>query len=73
MSEAILNETLLSYVHRRNQINTQITQYQNSKTLASSSTADLADWRQAKYSALRSEAKHLFSISYQNTTYSFTD
>ena len=67
MSEAILNETLLSYVHRRNQINTMITQYNNSKTLASSQTADLADWKNAKMSALRVECKNIFSTTYKDS------
>ena len=73
MSEAILNETLLSYVHRRNQINTMITQYQNSKTLATSSTKDLAEWKTAKYTALRSECKNIFSVSYKDTTFGYSD
>ncbi len=73
MSEAILNETLLSYVHRRNQINTKITQLQNSKTLATAETADLADWKSAKYKEIRTSSKHIWSVSYKdnpNITYS---
>ncbi|MCD8377723.1 MAG: hypothetical protein LUB59_02920 [Candidatus Gastranaerophilales bacterium] len=73
MSEAILNETLLSYVQRRNQINMQITQYQNSKTLASAETSDLAEWKTAKYSALRTQCKNIFSVSYKDSTYSYVD
>lgn len=73
MSEAILNETLLSYVQRRNQINMQITQYQNSKTLAAAETSDLADWKTSKYSALRTECKNIFSMSYKDSTYSYVD
>ena len=73
MSEAILNETLLSYVQRRNQINMQITQYQNSKTLASAETSDLASWKTAKYSALRTECKNIFSTTYKDSTYSYVD
>lgn len=69
MAEATLNETLLSYIYRRNQINTQITQMQNSKTLASAETADLADWKTAKYQALRTECKNIFSLHYQNSSY----
>lgn len=69
MAEAVLNETLLSYVHRRNQINTMITQYQNSKTLASYETSDLADWKTAKYQALRAECKNIFSNTYQGSSY----
>ena len=68
MSEAILNETLLSYVQRRNQINMQITQYQNSKTLAAAETSDLAEWKTSKYSALRTECKNIFSMSYKDST-----
>lgn len=66
MAEAVLNETLLSYVHRRNQINTQIVQYQNRKTLAASGTADLSDWKTAKYQNLRAEFKNIWSISYKD-------
>ena len=73
MSEAILNETLLSYVQRRNQINMQITQYQNSKTLAAAETSDLAEWKTSKYSALRTECKNIFSMSYKDSTYSYVD
>lgn len=73
MAEAILNETLLSYVHRRNQINTMITQYQNSRTLAAAETADLADWKTAKYQALRAECKNIFSVSYKDSTFKYVD
>ena len=73
MSEAILNETLLSYVQRRNQINMQITHYQNSKTLAAAETSDLAEWKTSKYSALRTECKNIFSMSYKDSTYSYVD
>lgn len=73
MAEAILNETLLSYVHRRNMINTQITQMQNSKTTAAAETSDLAEWKTAKYQALRAECKNIFSSTYINSTYSYHD
>lgn len=73
MAEAILNETLLSYVHRRNQINTMITQYQNSRTLAVSEAADLAAWKTAKYQNLRAECKNIFSVSYKDSTFSYVD
>lgn len=73
MSEAILNETLLSYVQRRNSINVQVTKYQNQKTLATSETTDLAEWRTAKYTALRTQCKNIFSVSYKNSTYSYSD
>ncbi|MBO6271415.1 hypothetical protein J6O48_01395 [bacterium] len=73
MAEAILNETLLSYVHRRNQINTMITQYQNSKTLATSETADLSEWKNAKYSNLRAQCKNIFSVSYKDSTFKYVD
>ena len=73
MAEATLNETLLSYVSRRNQINLQITQFQNSKTTVSAETADLADWKNAKYSALRTQCKNIFSLSYKDSTYTYVD
>ena len=69
MATASLNETLLSYIYRRNQINTQITQHQNSKTLAAAESADLADWKNAKYQALRTQCKNLFSTTYVNSSY----
>jgi len=73
MAEATLNETLLSYVHRKNMINTQIVQYQNSKTIASYETSDLAEWKTAKYSALRSECKNIFSTKYIDSSYTYID
>ena len=73
MAEAILNETLLSYVHRRNQINVQVTQLQNSKSIAAAETADLAHWKTSKYQALRAECKNIFSTSYVGSTFSYTD
>ena len=50
-----------------------ITQYNNSKLLASSQTADLAEWKTAKYSALRAECKNIFSTTYKDSTFSFAD
>lgn len=73
MAEATLNETLLSYVARRNQINLQVTQFQNTKTTVSAETADLAEWKNNRYSALRTECKNIFSTKYQDSTYSYVD
>ena len=73
MAEAVLNETLLSYIFRRNQINTQIVQYQNRKTLSSSETADLAEWKTARYRSARAMGKDLYAQKYENSTYSYTD
>ena len=73
MAEATLNETLLSYVARRNQINLQVAQFQNSKTTVSAETADLADWKNAKYSSLRTQCKNIFSLSYKDSTYTYVD
>lgn len=73
MAEATLNETLLSYVLRRNQINLQILQFQNTKTTVSAETADLAEWKNAKYSSLRTECKNIFSLSYKDSTYKYVD
>ncbi len=74
MAEAVLNETLLSYVHRRNMITTQITQMQNSKTLASAQTRDLADWRTNRYKAVRNECKNIFTTTYvNNPQYTYHD
>lgn len=73
MAEATLNETLLSYVARRNQINLQVTQFQNTKTTVSAETADLAEWKNNRYSALRTECKNIFSTKYQDSTYTYVD
>lgn len=69
MAESSINETLLSYVYRKNQINVQLIQFQNSKNLALGETADLADWKTAKYQSLRSEYKKIFSLNYGDTSY----
>ncbi|MCR5265664.1 MAG: hypothetical protein K6E29_03615 [Cyanobacteria bacterium RUI128] len=42
---------------------------QNTKTLASAETADLADWKTAKYQALRIECKNIFSTTYKDSSY----
>ena len=73
MAEAVLNETLLSYIFRRNQINTQIVQYQNRKTLASSETADMAEWKTARYRSARAMGKEIYANKYENTTNSYAD
>ncbi len=73
MAEATLNETLLSYVARRNQINLQVTQFQNTKTLVSAETADLAEWKNNRYAQLRTECKNIFSMKYQDSTYTYVD
>lgn len=73
MAEATLNETLLSYIHRKNQINTQIIQYQNSKTLATQETTDIAEWKTSKYQALRTECKNIFSTQYKDSSYTYVD
>ncbi|GEM_PF-1594444 len=73
MAEATLNETLLSYVHRKNLISTQLVQYQNSKTLAGYETSDLAAWKNSKYSALRAECKNIFTTKYMDDSYTYVD
>jgi len=73
MAEATLNETLLSYIHRKNQINTQIIQYQNSKTLATQETSDIAEWKTSKYKNLRAECKNIFSTQYKDSSYTYVD
>lgn len=73
MAEATLNETLLSYVARRNQINLQVAQFQTTKTVVSTETADLAEWKNSRYSALRTECKNIFSMSYKDSTYKYVD
>lgn len=74
MAVALLNETLLSYVHRRNQISVETVRLQNQKSLATSETSDLADWKAAQYSALRAECKNIFATTYEhNDKYSYSD
>ena len=74
MAEAALNETLLSYVHRRSQINTKITQLQNRKAVATAETADLADWKMSKYKDIRTDSKHIWSVSYKdNPNFTYSD
>ena len=72
MAEATLNETLLSYIYRRNQINTQIVQYQNRKLLASGETSDLAEWKTARYRNIRNDCKTIFANKYEHSTYSYS-
>lgn len=74
MAVALLNEALLSYVHRKNQINVETVRLQNSKTLATSETSDLAEWKAAQYSTLRVQCKNIFETSYANNDrYSYSD
>lgn len=73
MAEATINETLLSYIYRRNQINMQITQYQNRKTLATTETADLAEWKTARYRSARTEYKKIWQTSHGGADGDYTD
>ena len=74
MAEATLNETLLSYVYRRNMIDMQIAQLNQNKLLAVTESSDLSDWKIAKYKALRSECQNIFSASYMDSSYkSYTE
>lgn len=73
MAEATLNETLLSYVYRKNQINTQIVQYNNRKLLATSEMSELADWKTARYRNIRSDSKQIYKNKYENSTYTYID
>ncbi len=60
MAIANLNETLLSYKLRRNELNLEITQLQNQKTLATYSQADAQSLKNAQDRANRSYFKGLF-------------
>ena len=60
MAIANSNETLLSYKLRRNELNLEITQLQNQKTLATYSQADAQSLKNAQDRANRSYFKGLF-------------
>ncbi len=74
MAVASLNEIIQSYIMRRNSINLDLTNYSTQKTLATAQTADLAGWKNARYNAIRSEYKNIFSTSYKdNESYTYVD
>ncbi len=60
MAIANLHETLLSYKLRRNEINLEITQLQNQKTLATYSQADAQSLKNAETHSVRDYFKNLF-------------
>ena len=63
MAIANIHETLLSYKLRRNQLNLEITEYQNQKTLATYSQADLQSLHSADKRAQRDYFKNLYEES----------
>jgi len=74
MAIASLNEIIQSYIQRRNAINLDLTAYSNQKTLSTARTADLASWKAARYNALKTEYKGIWSTSYKdNANYNYTD
>ena len=74
MAVASLNEIIQSYIMRRNSINLDLTNYSTQKTLATAQTADLAGWKNARYNAIRSEYKNIFSTSYKDKDeYTYVD
>ncbi len=60
MAIANLHETLLSYKLRRNQLNLEITQYQNQKTLATYSQADAQSLKSSESHSIRDYFKSLY-------------
>ena len=60
MAIANLNETLLSYKLRRNQLNLEITEYQTQKSLATYSQADAQSLKNAESHSVRDYFKSLF-------------
>lgn len=74
MATASLNELIQSYIMRRNSINLDLTNYSSQKTLATAQTSDLAGWKNARYNAVRTEYKNIFSVSYKdNDKYTYVD
>ena len=63
MAIANLNETLMSYKLRRNQLNLEITELQNRKSLATYSQADVQSLKNAESRATR----NLYKQQYENS------
>lgn len=60
MAIANLHETILSYKLRRNQLNLDITEYSNQKSLATYSQSDVQSLKQAETRSIRSYFKGLY-------------
>ena len=60
MAIANLHETILSYKLRRNQLNLEITEYQNQKSLATYSQADVQSLKNAETRSVKSYFKGLY-------------
>ena len=60
MAIANLHETILSYKLRRNQLNLEITEYQNQKTLATYSQADIQSLKSSEKHAVRAYFKGIY-------------
>ena len=74
MAVSSLIEIIQSYIMRRNSINLDLTRYSNQKTLSTAQTADLASWKNARYTALRAEYKNIFTATYKdNESYTYVD
>ncbi len=74
MAVASLSEIIQSYIMRRNSINLDLTRYSNQKTLSTAQTADLAAWKNSRYTALRAEYKNIFTATYKdNESYTYVD
>ena len=73
MAISSLNELIQSYIMRRNKINLDLTNYSSQKTLATSETSELANWKNDRYNVLRTQYKKVFSESYKDSSYSYVD
>lgn len=74
MAVASLSEIIQSYIMRRNSINLDLTRYSNQKTLSTAQTADLAAWKNSRYTALRAEYKNIFTNQYKDVEpYTYVD
>ena len=74
MAVASLSEIIQSYIMRRNSNNLDLTRYSNQKTLSTAQTADLAAWKNSRYTALRAEYKNIFTNQYKDVEpYTYVD
>ena len=61
MAVANLSQIIQSYIMQRNRINLELTNYSTQKTLSTAQTSDLAAWKNARYTAIKTEYKNIFS------------
>ena len=74
MAVANLSQIIQSYIMQRNRINLELTNYSTQKTLSTAQTSDLAAWKNARESAIRTEYKNIFSTQYKDVSnYNYSD